>query len=261
VLSLVQAVLTIAVINVLICFIWIRFSCKEGCMKQVRQIRVWDLPVRLFHWTLVFGVLSAWITADFLEVFDVHEMVGLLVIGLVVFRVMWGLWGSSTARFSQFVRGKEAAMDYLSGRWQGVGHNPIGGWSVLLMLGLLLLMGLTGLFANNDGDYTGPLAFWVNTDVSGFLTSIHKLAFNLLLLVIGVHVLAIVIYKRVLGKDLIKPMIVGDADAETDSQASTEGGSWMGFVLALMVALAAVWAASGAWHSPAEKPVVSNPDW
>lgn len=230
-------------------------------MKQVRQIRVWDLPVRVFHWMLVFIMLSAWVTADLLSDFDVHAKIGLFALGLVVFRVSWGFWGSSTARFSTFVRGQSEVKSYLHGEWQGVGHNPLGGWSVLLMLGSVLLLAITGVFANNDGDFTGPLAFLVSTDISNLLTSIHELGFNVLMLLVILHVAAIMFYKHILGTDLIRPMITGDARATDEQDQSTQGGSVFGFILAVLIAAGLVWLVSGAWHSPAATTAVSSPDW
>lgn len=228
---------------------------------ESKQIRVWDLPTRLFHWSLLAAFVGAYVTGDVLEILEPHEWIGLAMVFLLSFRIVWGVVGSTTARFSQFVRGKEAVSDYLNGRWQGVGHNPLGGWSVIAMLTLLVAMVVTGLFANNDADFSAPLTFLVSESTSAFLTSAHHLLFKLLLVVVAVHVGAIFFYKIVLAKDLVTPMIKGDAPAESDTDASTQGGGIIAVLAALIIAALAVWGASGVWYQPPEKPAVSSPEW
>jgi len=151
-------------------------------MKE--PVTLWDIGIRGFHWLLVLSVGLMWLTGDVLDAFDWHEKFGLLVAGLLTFRVVWGVMGSSTARFNQFFPSKASIADYLNGRWQGVGHNPLGAVSVFALLITLLLMVMTGLFASNDGDYTGPLAFLVSTSVSEVLTNVHGALFNVLVLLV-----------------------------------------------------------------------------
>lgn len=232
-------------------------------MDQQRTVRVWDLPTRFFHWSLVAGVALAWLTGDVLEQMTPHQVVGLFILGLVVFRIVWGVLGSTYARFSQFVVGWHGIKQYLTGQWHGMGHNPVGGWSAIAMLLTLLAMIVTGLFANNDADYTGPLAFLVNEAISTFLTRAHHFLFDVLWVLIMIHVGAILLYKYVLGKDLIRPMIVGDAQAESDTDEPARGGGWLAFIVAVAIALAAVYGATGAWHQPpAKKPVAGqSADW
>src|ERR1041384_7437303 len=98
------------------------------------KVQVWDLPVRLFHWAIVLLVPALWWTAEN-ERLDLHITLGTAMLALVLFRLLWGIFGSSTARFAGFVRGPFGVMRYLSGRERGgIGHNPLGGWSVLAML-------------------------------------------------------------------------------------------------------------------------------
>ncbi len=228
---------------------------------ETKQIRVWDLPTRLFHWSLLVAFVAAWLTGDVLEIYKPHELIGFFIIGLLSFRVVWGFAGSTTARFSQFVRGKTAVTDYLNGRWQGVGHNPLGGWSVLLMLTLLFVMVITGLFANNDADFSAPLTFLISEATSSLLTSIHHLVFKLLLVVVAIHVGSIYFYKIVKAKDLVTPMITGRKEVESETEAATQGGSIIAVIVAVIIAMLAVWGASGAWHQPPVKPAVSAPEW
>jgi cytochrome b len=228
---------------------------------ESKHIRVWDLPTRLFHWSLLAAFVGAYLTGDVFDLLEPHQWIGLVMVFLLSFRLVWGFVGSTTARFSQFVRGKEAVSDYLNGRWQGVGHNPLGGWSVVAMLALLVAMTITGLFANNDADFTAPLTFLVSDSVSSLLTSAHHLLFKLLLVLVAIHIGAIFFYKIVLAKDLVTPMLKGDAPAELDSDESTQGGGMIAVIVALVMAILAVWGASGAWHQPPAKPVVSSPAW
>jgi len=227
-----------------------------------KLIRVWDLPTRVFHWSLLLAFVGAYLTGDVFDLLEPHQWFGLAIVGLLAFRLVWGVIGSTTARFSQFVRGKAAVSDYLNGRWHGVGHNPLGGWSVMAMLALLFAMVITGLFANNDADFTAPLSFLVSDSVSSLLTSAHHLLFNVLLLVVAVHIGAIFFYKIVLAKDLVTPMLNGDALAESDHDQATQGGSAIALIVALVIAVLAVWGASGAWYQPPVKPAMqSSPEW
>ncbi len=229
---------------------------------ESKHIRVWDLPTRLFHWSLLAAFVGAYLTGDVFDLLEPHQWIGFAMVFLLSFRLVWGFVGSTTARFSQFVRGKEAVSDYLNGRWQGVGHNPLGGWSVIAMLTLLVAMTITGLFANNDADFTAPLTFFVSDSVSSLLTSAHHLLFKLLLVVIAIHIGAIFFYKIVLAKDLVTPMIKGDAPAESDLDEPTQGGGMIAVIVALVMAALAVWGASGAWHQLPTKPaVVNTSDW
>lgn len=194
-----------------------------------QRVRVWDLPVRLFHWLLVLLIILLWLSGKFggmdvdlalpggrsvyLANMDVHMLLGQAVLALVLFRLFWGIMGSSTARFAAFARGPRAAVRYLLAAARGplpvtTGHSPAGGLMVLLMLFLLLLQGVTGLFASDDIFSSGPLAHLVSSETSAWLTKQHRWSFNLLLLAMGLHVAA-VLYYLVRGTNLITAMITG----------------------------------------------------
>jgi len=145
---------------------------------------------------------------------DYHVWGGYAVLALVLFRLIWGFVGSETARFSDFLRGPGAALQYVRALLRGetphyIGHNPLGAWSIVAMLVLLLVQAGTGLFANDDILIEGPLYAWVSKDTSDWLTTIHKLNFNLLLLVIAVHLSAVLFYLLVKRENLIHPMLSG----------------------------------------------------
>ena len=182
--------------------------------ENLQPVAVWDLPTRLFHWTLVVLLIAQWWTAESSSTMDWHVWGGYAVLALVLFRLIWGFVGSETARFSDFVRGPGAALEYVRALLRGetphyLGHNPLGAWSIVAMLVLLLAQAGTGLFANDDILIEGPLYAWVSKDTSDWLTSIHKLNFNLLLLVIAVHLSAVLFYLLIKRENLIHPMLSG----------------------------------------------------
>lgn len=214
---------------------------------------VWDLPLRLFHWLLVGCVIGAFVTAKIGGNAMVwHGRLGLAILGLLVFRIVWGLVGSSYARFAQFVRGPAAILAYLKGEWQGQGHNPFGALSVLALLGVLSLQAATGLFANDDIAFEGYLYALVGSELSGQITGTHHLLEKALMLLVALHIGAIVFYARVKKHNLVKPMLSGWADGKPCESA--RGGGAVAFIVAALIALATVWAASGALLPPPPPP-------
>lgn len=190
-----------------------------------------------------------------------HGKTGLFIIGLIVFRLIWGVLGSTYARFTQFFPTPAKLKAYLRGEWRGVGHNPLGAFSVFGLLGLLAFQMISGLFGNDDITFYGPLFELVKGDVSNKLTSLHHLASNLIYLLIALHLGAIAFYGHVKKDNLVKPMITGWK--ETEHGESAKGGGLVAFILALVIAGAAVYAASGAWLPPPPPPpaAVETPSW
>ncbi len=227
------------------------------------KVYVWDLPTRLFHWLLVVCVIGAFVTAKIGGALMVwHGRFGLAILGLLVFRLIWGFVGSTYARFAQFVRGPAAIRAYLKGEWHGQGHNPLGALAVLALLAALAAMVGTGLFANDDIAFFGYLAPLVSGDMSDRLTVIHLQIETLLMALVGLHVAAILFYALAKKRDLVRPMITGWAPG--DFTRSATGGGPIAFAIALIVALAAVWAASGALNPPPPPPPAAAggaPDW
>ena len=214
----------------------------------MQRFRLWDLPTRIFHWSLAFCVFASFITVNIGGNAMVwHGRIGVAVVGLLVFRLVWGVSGSTYSRFSQFVRGPGAIKDYLQGRWQGEGHNPLGALSVLALLGTLTLLVATGLFANDDIAFEGPLYALVGKELSDRVVGIHRLIEPLIMLLVFAHVAAIVFYSRVKKQDLVRPMITG---WKTGAGETAKGGGVIAFCVALAIALLAVYGASGAWIPP-----------
>jgi cytochrome b len=226
------------------------------------RVPVWDLAVRVNHWLLALAVAVAFVTAkigDDLMVW--HGRAGLAVLGLVVFRIVWGFIGTTHARFASFVRGPAAIRAYLRGQWSGVGHNPLGALAVVSLLALFLVQASTGLFANDDISYQGHLYALVSDAVSGRLTGIHKLFEPLLIGLVAIHVAAIAYYLRVKKTNLVKPMITGWKEVSDESAQPRRGGGLGAFVVASIIAAAVVYAASGALLPHPAPVAVATPAW
>ncbi len=178
-------------------------------------IRVWDLPTRLFHWALVVLVALQFATAEFgLLSMEWHYRFGYATLALIVFRIAWGFAGSQTSRFADFVRTPAVVVRYLraqiSGTAQaGIGHNPLGGWSVLVMLACLLAQALSGLFTSDGLDEDGPFVDAVSNATVKWMTHVHHLGETVLLLLIALHVAATLWYWLVRRDNLFLPMLSG----------------------------------------------------
>ena len=218
---------------------------QNPTLVSLRPIPIWDLPVRLFHWSLVVLVVISWTTAEIGgNAMTYHLWSGYMILTLILFRLLWGFWGSTHARFNDFVHGPRATIRYARALLQGEpllypGHNPLGGWMVILLLLVLSIQAGTGLFANDDIAVEGPLYPWVSKAGSDFLTRLHKLNFNILLILISLHVLAALFYLVTKGENLIVPMLTGRkwlGPAFQESQASLARLWLAGTLLALAAA-------------------------
>lgn len=211
------------------------------------RIPLWDLPLRIFHWSLVIAVTIAIVTAkvggDWIEW---HAKAGLTIIGLLAFRLTWGIFGSTHARFAQFAPTPARVIRYLKGEWHGVGHNPLGALSVFALLGLLATQAITGLFSNDDIAFNGPLSVLISKEFSDRLTGLHHQLSNILLGFIGLHVAAVFFYLLVKKNNLIKPMITGWKEIEKEKPIFNKParGSFTGLLSSIIVALLAVYAAN-----------------
>ena len=211
-------------------------------------VPVWDLPVRLFHWTLVGLIAFSWWSAEYDRI-EWHLWSGLGVMSLLIFRLLWGVFGSSTARFGNFVRGPRATFDYLRKprEWGGIGHTPLGALSVVALLLLLLVQVSLGLvMSDEDGVVSGPLNRLVSFEAAERAGELHELLFNVLLGLIALHVAAILFYRLVLGKRLTGAMITGRTLAHGGAEPMRRG-KWWAAVLCLIAGIAITrWIIAGA---------------
>jgi cytochrome b len=200
---------------------------------------VWDLPLRLFHWTLAGLIAFSWWTSETAHV-DWHIYSGFGIMTLLIFRLLWGFFGSSTARFSSFVRGPKAIATYLRDpdSWSGRGHNPLGALSVLALIGLLLIqVGLGLILTDEDGTTSGPLAKFVSFETSEAAHELHETLFYALLALIALHIAAVAYYWLFRRKRLIGPMITGKSTQAAPSEPYRPAKWWVALIC-LVVSLA-----------------------
>ena len=184
-------------------------------------VRVWDIPTRLFHWTLLTLVVASVVTGQFDSVLgpatlEWHKRSGVAILGLLLFRFLWGFVGGTHARFANFLRGPRTVIGYAKGLVAGretgesAGHNPLGGWSVAAMLFALLLQAGTGLFlVQEDYGFEGPLARHVSRAMTERLNAIHEANVYLIAALVALHVAAVVFYTVVKRQDLVGAMFTG----------------------------------------------------
>jgi cytochrome b len=178
-----------------------------------RVVYVWDAPTRLFHWLVAVLVAAAYATWR-LSWMVWHSWIGYVLLALLLFRLLWGFFGSETARFSRFLASPRTATRYLVHALRREpdrqsGHNPAGGWAVLLLLLLLLGETLTGLYVANDIADVGPLTEITPAPVANAIAALHAILWDVLLAAIALHLLAILVYAVAKGQNLVLPMITG----------------------------------------------------
>lgn len=219
-------------------------------MKQV--IRIWDLPIRLFHWLLVLCIITSFVTVKIGgNAMELHALSGYCILTLIIFRVCWGFIGSYHARFINFVPSPKRLFQYLNGKISGgLGHNPLGALSALALLASVGVQAITGLFTNDDIAFEGPFAKYVSSGTVELLTSIHYFNEKILISVIALHLCAILYYQKFKGENLIRPMLLGDKEIDPSAKAddlpvdlgrsSKDGGLQRGFALLLLGLIAVV---------------------
>ncbi len=176
------------------------------------EVKVWDFPIRLFHWGLVAAIATSFVSME-LENMEVHVISGACILGLIIFRTLWGIWGASTAQFHHFIPSPIRLFQYLRNSAEKnlarIGHSPIAALSVVAMLLAVAFQTVTGLVADDDVYTTGPLIDYVESDFSEWATGLHATSSDVLLGLIALHIAAILFYKLVKKRGLVKPMITG----------------------------------------------------
>ncbi len=219
-------------------------SNRDEAETTADKTYVWDVPTRVFHWGLAIAVTVSLVSEEF-GYLDIHVISGHVVLGLIVFRLMWGVIGGQHARFADFVRGPGAVMTYARGLLRGdaeepKGHNPMGALSVLALLGILAVQVGTGLFANDDVFTEGPLAKLVDKSTSDLMTYYHGLASNVLYALIGLHLAAVAFY-TFKGHKLIAAMIHGRKAGSFAEDDSAARGNPVAAIVTIAVAAAAAY--------------------
>lgn len=195
---------------------------------MLKRILIWDLPTRVFHWTFALSFAGAYLTAETERYRDIHLALGYLFLGLLVFRLIWGLTGTRYARFSAFLFKPAEIIDYIRGLFSHnakhyIGHNPAGSVAIFLLLGLGMLISVSGVLL--DFEIGGEM-----------FEEWHEVAANLMLAVVVVHILGVIVSSLLHGENLVSSMINGFKNAES-GQSAEKSHVWLGvLMLALMAA-------------------------
>jgi cytochrome b len=210
---------------------------------------IWDLPTRLVHWAIALSFVGSWVTAEAgFDWTETHFRFGYCTLGLVLFRVLWGLVGPTHARFASFVKGPRPVWQHIQHLWQppkpeeepeAPGHNALGGWAVLLLLLSLAVQAGTGLFLTDDIFYAGPYNPVVSADTASWLAGIHHWNFRLLQGLVALHLLAIAWYQLRLKQNLVVPMLSGKKSGQrVAATAAIESSAlWRALCIAVLVGL------------------------
>ncbi len=206
-------------------------------------VRIWDLPTRLFHWALaiciVLGIVFVKIGGNAIQW---HAYCGYTALALILFRVIWGFVGSQYARFANFVPSPARLIAFLRGQVDGgLGHNPLGALSVIGLLLVVLIQALTGLFADDDIFFQGPLAKYVSNSTVALLTSIHRFNQYLIFALVGLHIAAISYYYFIKRENLVGPMVTGDKLTDTtpkvEEMVDSSGQRMLALAIFLLIIL------------------------
>ena len=210
---------------------------------QNYEVKVWDAPVRLFHWSLAFLVATLWATGE-LGKLDIHMTLGVWALVLVAFRLAWGVAGSETARFTHFVKGPKAILGYIAaakaGTARSIGHNPLGALSVLALLAVVGVQSASGLFSSDDIVTDGPLVHLVSSKTVSLMSTMHRIGGKVILALVAVHVGAVAFYKLVKKDDLLRAMITGTKRVPAGVAGIRFASTWLAAAL-FAAACAAVW--------------------
>jgi cytochrome b len=188
----------------------------------MEKIRIWDLPTRLFHWGFALAVIGAIVT-DLLDEIVWHSYCGYTALVLVVFRIIWGFIGPQHARFSSFVPSVSTLKDFIKGKsFSSFGHNPLGALSVIAILLIVLVQASSGLFADDEISFQGPLSKYVTEDVVKLMNEIHETNHLLVYGIVALHLIAIFYYQWKKKNNLIGPMIYGDKEIDQKNQPADQ---------------------------------------
>lgn len=198
---------------------------------MLQKVLVWDVPTRVFHWSLAIAFAGAYVTAESERYRDIHVALGYLMLGLLVFRLVWGFVGTAYARFGSFLYSPAQVAAYvrslLTARPEHyLGHNPAGGVAVFLLLALGLLISISG-----------ALLFWEIGDEDVF-EELHEIAANLMLAVVLIHIAGVVVSSFLHKENLPRSMLTGYKQVTADTgKGIRHSASWLGMVMLGMMAV------------------------
>lgn len=215
---------------------------------MTNKLLIWDIPVRLFHWLLVISLLASWYTSDGERgLIDYHLKLGYFILGLIIFRIIWGVFGTKYAKFSQFIPKRAALFNYLQNfkqekNYTTVGHNPLGGLMVVFMLALILSQAISGLFMHDDVFTAGPYYESASSSVQRFMSFIHNNVFDVIIIVSILHISAVFYYLLVKKANLILPMITGyKANSDGNKRGIKSSKVLLALIIILIVAIFLYW--------------------
>jgi cytochrome b len=203
---------------------------EAGATTSARKVLIWDAPVRVFHWLMVFSFAGAYLTAESERWRLAHVTLGYTMVGLVAFRVLWGLIGTRHARFSSFVQGPAAIARYLRSLVgerpeHHAGHNPAGALAILALLGMTLVVGASGWATYNE--FGG-----------GWLEELHEGGANVMLGIVGVHVGAVLLASWLHRSNLIGAMVTGRRRGRPEDGVRS---AWRSVALLMLMAVLGFW--------------------
>ena len=220
---------------------------------QRKRIKVWDLPLRIFHWALVLAIFYAWFSIEILENMEHHFWAGYTILSLMIFRVLWGFFGSDLSRFSSWLIPlrdtpgyfKQLIKETKSPKEQQkiyIAHNPLGILSVIVLLSILMFQAVSGLFATDDYS-SGPLRSYLAEESASILSELHHDNFTLIKIFIGLHLIAVLYYQFIVRKGLIGAMFNGNKkidfegavpDKNINAEKEKQGRWWLSLILFLI---------------------------
>ncbi|HYC41840.1 MAG TPA: cytochrome b/b6 domain-containing protein [Noviherbaspirillum sp.] len=212
----------------------------------MKKVRVWDLPTRLFHWVLA-GLLVVSVVTQYIggNAMEWHFRAGYAVLTLVAFRILWGFVGPRYARFSSFLYGPSTILGYVRGkdvsRNRILGHNPLGSLAVFALLAVVLAQAVSGLYANDDIAWDGPLVKFISKELSDKITWFHTdVSATVIFVLVGLHLLAILFYRFVKKRNLVRAMVTGDDEVDFDAVPANDSWGMRLLALAILAACAGV---------------------
>ena len=219
---------------------------ERGYMEEKERVLVWDIAIRLFHFLLVLLItFSVWTGIQGGIYLEYHFLSGYCILCLVVFRVLWGVLGSTTAQFKSFVKTPRTVAKFLLEIVRGTapsftGHNPAGGYMVITLLITIFCQTITGLFSDDQIFNAGPLRSFIHADTAGMLTNWHHITFDVLVVLSAIHVFAIFWHEWILGERLIISMITGKKEKGKGSERIIFV-SHSRLLIALTISIVIVW--------------------